>query len=182
MGRFVDSCALQKGLVKFGVGVSAELARELVQELGGTAHFTASDLASLIQHGVSDGQVRVHPSAMRTQLYQGEKTTAGEVGPSTGEPSVVATTNESVVHQINEAGDGLPTPYIATPQQRGPGQGVIFTAKMGTVGEETAPSEVLRVRSPSKDPSPKCRWDDLPCWARQSSRSAVQELMGHHER
>lgn len=179
MGRFVGSRELQKGLVKFGIGVSTGLAGKLLQELSGAAHFTASDLASFIQHGVSDGQVRVYSSAMRTQLYQGGKNMAAEVDPSLSEPSVVATTNESIVrHQNTEAGDGQSTPYIAIPQQHDPGQRVICPAKMGTVGEETT----LRVRSSSKDPSPKCRWDDLPCWARQSSRGAVQEFMGHHER
>lgn len=184
MDRFVGLCALQEGLVKFGIGVSTELASELLLELGGAAHFTASNLASFISSGVSDSQVRVHSSVMRTQSHQGKKRTAGGVVSSIGESSiVVAQPSEGILRrQNNEAEDGQYTPYIPIPRQDNPEQRMICPAKMGRAGEETTPSELFRVRLSSTKTSPKIFWDELPCWARQGSRSALQELMGHHQR
>lgn len=183
LDRFVGSCALQRGLMKLGIGVSTELAGELLQELGGAAHFTASDLASFARHGVGDGKVGVRSSRMRPQLHQGKTNMAGGLFPSQGESSVVVQTSESIVRrQNNEAEDGRCKPYTTIPQQDDPEQRIVCSARMGRAGEETAQSDVLRGRSSSKYPSPKFRWDELPCWARQSSRTALQELMGHHQR
>lgn len=177
MDRFVGSCALQKGLMKFGIGVSPELAGELLHEFGGAAHFTASDLASFVGHGVSGDQVGVSSSAVRTHLHEENQHMAVGVVPSLGEPSVVAQqTNESSIVCLQKN-----TPYDAIPPQDDADQHMICPASLGQTGEETAQSEVLRVKS-SKDPSSKSRWDELPCWARQSSRSALRELMGYHQR
>lgn len=178
----MGSSNLKRGLLKLGIGVSNKVAEKLVQELGGTFHFAANDLASFTQH-VGDGRVHVRSSAKRTKASAGNNSSTGGPFSARGE-LCVSEQKDKVRFSPNdgEAEGGALEIDIATPQQDGQEQGVTCSGGLGCAGDDTVSPLVLDTRSRLQDHPTKFLWDDLPCWARESSKKALRELMGHHQR
>lgn len=183
MDRFADSCDLKRGLLNLGIGVSTKLADMLLQELGGTIHFTARDLASFTQH-IDDFKVHACASARRTKASAGGNTTTG--GPFS--PQVKFSAEEqrdktNVCPYGDEAEGGALKPNIATPQQQDDReQGVTCSGGLDRTDDDTMPPKMLGTRSSSQNKPMKFLWDDLPCWSREASKSALHELMSRHKR
>lgn len=182
MDRFVSSYDLKGGLLKLGIGVSSKVADILLQELGGTIHGTARDLATLTQH-VGDFKVQVGSSATRTKASAGENSATGGSFSSQDEFSVDEQKDETMVRSRgNKAKSGALEPVVATSQQDGRGQGVTCSSGLGHTDDDTVPPLVPSTRPCSQKHPTKFLWDELPCWAREASKSALRELMGHHHR
>lgn len=182
MDRFASSCDLKRGLLKLGIGVSNKVADTLLRELGGTIHFTAHDLASFTQH-VGNCQNHVRSSARRTKASAGEN--SATCGPPSfqREFSVDEQKDEAIVRpHSNEGERGALEPGILTPRHDGREQGVPCSDEVGRTDDDTVPQLVLGARSRPQDHATKFPWDDLPCWARESSKNALHELLGHHQR
>lgn len=174
MDRFVGSYELKRGLLKFGIGVSDEVADTLLQELGGSTHFTAQDLASFAQH------VRQRSSGRLVKPLQGENPTLGGLFPSQDKTFDGVQKNERIAPSYS-SGDEMSTtlkPVVATPQQQDREQ-VTYSDR---ASEKPVSSAEVDLKSRSRMPSRKFRWDELPSWARKSSKRALRELMGHHQR
>lgn len=142
--RFVGRKALKAGLEKFGIGLTSDVAEELIRAMGGknADSFTADDLALFTQRGVNGGQVRP-PSVARP----------AKLSPTRGESTALPMKGDEKVSSPKRA------------------------------GEESLSSDLARVkRRRPKDVTPTSRWGELPCWARQASRGALQELMVQHAR
>ncbi len=174
MDRFVGSYELKQGLLKFGVGVSDELANMLLQELGGSTHFTAQDLASFAQHA------RQHSSERLVKSYQGGNPMPSGLFPSRDKTSDGVQKNERIAPSqcSDDEMSRILRPVVATPQQQD-GEQVTYSDR---AVERAVLSEEVGSRSRSQFALRKFRWDELPSWARKSSKRALQELMGHHQR
>lgn len=167
MDRYVSSYELKEGLLKFGIGVSDEVADALLKDLGGATQFTALDLASFVGHVSEASSVR------RVKPYQGKRPVGSNASENGLEHERIAPS-----HSRNDEVGGVRMPAVATPQQQGREHG----AASGRTGEEEVSSDEVDSRPRSQTPSRKFRWDELPSWARKSSKRALQELMGHHQR
>lgn len=178
----MGSCELKQGLLKLGIGVSDEVANTLLQELGGRTHFTAHDLASFTQH-VGDCKDTERSSARSTKASTGEKKFSSGPFPSQGASFVDEQKNKTVVrprsHETEH--EGL-EPDITPPLQDDREQGVTHSSRLGRIDDNTMPPLGLCPRPRLIDHRTKRVWDDLPGWAREASKSALLELLGHHER
>lgn len=182
MDRRVSSCDLKRGLLKLGIGVSSKVADTLLQELGGTNHFTAHNLASLTQQ-VGDCKVHVRSSTRRTKASAGKSSAAGESFSSRGKVSVGEQNDKAVVSPDDNGSESRALELgVATPQKDGQEQRVMASGVLGRTDDDTMSPLVPGTRSRSQDHPTKFLWDDLPCWAREASKSALRELMDHHQR
>lgn len=178
----MGSSDLKRGLLALGIGVSKKVADKLVQELGGTVHFTAHDLASFTQR-VGDGKIRVHSSAKHAKASAGNNSATGGQYSSRDELSVSEQKDKVSFspHDGEVEGRALDLD-IATPQQDGREDGATCSGGLGCADDDAVLPLALDTRSRPQDHPTKFPWDDLPCWAREASKNALRELMGHHQR
>lgn len=179
--RFVGSCDLKRGLLKLGIGVSNKVADTLLQEVGGGIHFTADDLALFTGH-IGDFKVHAPSSARRTKASAGKR--SATVGPfsSPGDCSIDEEKDEAVVHPYhNEGGGGALELDSSTSKQDLRQRVTTRSVGLGRTDDGVS-SLVLGTRARAQDHPTKYFWDELPCWAREASKSALRELMSHHQR
>ena len=200
--RYVDSCALKKGLTTLGIGVSTEVANALIIRIGGecATSFSISDLSAFAHHGVSGGELQGH-------MLEGRERSRGEppaekqsipscdlLSPVVGGPVRKAqkcrleadaqqASTRSVRPRNGYAGDRQGQTQFALLQRDSPNP--VYTSPLNmldTIDVSTPPSLSITNQKFTRDFPDKHGWDDLPCWARQASKNALAELMGHHKR
>lgn len=170
-------------------------------ELGGadTSCFSAYDLASFARHGEVDRIDHVRPSARHQRSRDQEKLARARSVP----PFDLLPDADDPVGRIRkrgpvaEATQGREINASCRDEQPQGWQGKQKSTALrpsfqyskypapsqGNTLKRATPLEVFSLKGPNtKVLSPKFRWDDLPHWARQRSRNALRELMGHHRR
>lgn len=208
--RWVDALMLQHGLGELGIGVSAEVADALVVVLGnGASVFGIRDLASFCtQHGTSGANLHrkssspfAMPLANRSDsLHVADSTErASKVSErlpdgNAHEASLIGGNNKlsALINSSSSNGNRRMKwnfPRRKQLKQRGlrETEYSIQEDSLSLVSLEVTNAGERISRPPDdastqRDISQTHRWDELPFWARESSRRALRQLMGHHTR
>lgn len=203
--RCIDSSALKKGLTTLGIGVSTEVSKALVLKLGGerATAFSISDLSTFTHHGIggSDCQAYKSERSERGERSCGETRAQNESiprcdlrslavdGPArkTQKPRLAVDAEQRSKRSDHlrkgDVANWQGKTQIATPQRDDQNSACVPPLNLfGTVDATTTAALPSSNQMDISEIPKKHRWDDLPCWARQASRNALGELMGHHKR
>lgn len=184
MDRLADSKTLKQGLTKLGIGISDEVAEALLLELKGStgSHFSARDLASFCGWHVVGGDELDACSLGRHCWEQRVVRSSNYVKPQEPQDRRVADTpmsNTSVQPDTGQAWGRRDREgeELASRTSRGAVLSQLFRCFEEPIPRKGCP------KNPDESPDygRKFRWDDLPTWARHTSRNALRELMDHHK-
>ena len=193
--RYVDSCALKKGLTTLGIGVSTNVSRALVLKLGGerATSFSVSDLSRFAhdfeghipeRRERSFGEIRAENKSIPACDLRSP--VVGDPARKTQNCRLAAYTEQKSKlgdrPRTGYAGNRLGKTQIATPHRDDQNSTGTPHLDLDTVDATMTAALPSSYQMGLRHFPNKHRWDDLPCWARQTSRNALGELMGHHKR